>query len=129
MDTFDIPILKKTYTLYKELHLLRIHIAKRDRYAIWQRLENSALELLEYILLASQRQKSYKYEALEIASAKLNILRILIRLTKDVRVIDNKKYLSLELTIDEIGRMLGGWLKSTNSPPPPNIRSRIGVLA
>lgn len=117
MDTFDIPILKKTYNLYKELHLLRIHIAKRDRYAIWQRLENSALELLENILLASQRQKADKYGALEIASAKLNVLRILIRLTKDVKVIDNKKYLSLELTIDEIGRMLGGWLKSTNSPP------------
>ena len=31
---------------------------------------------------------------------------------KDIKSIDNKKYLALQTTIDEIGRMLGGWIKS-----------------
>lgn len=44
---------------------------------------------------------------------KLNVLRVLIRLTKDVKAIDNKKYIALETNIDEIGRMLGGWIRST----------------
>lgn len=39
----------------------------------------------------------------------------LIRLTKEVRTIDNQKYTQLEKIINEIGRMLGGWIKSTKS--------------
>jgi len=32
---------------------------------------------------------------------------------KEIKVIDNKKYTAIETIIDEIGRMLGGWIKST----------------
>jgi hypothetical protein len=32
---------------------------------------------------------------------------------KEVKTIDNKKYILLEEMVDEIGRMLGGWIKST----------------
>jgi len=40
------------------------------------------------------------------------MLRVFIRLLKDVKTIDNKKYVTLENIVDEIGRMLGGWIKS-----------------
>jgi len=32
---------------------------------------------------------------------------------KEVKTIDNKKYATLQELVDEIGRMLGGWIKST----------------
>jgi hypothetical protein len=31
---------------------------------------------------------------------------------KDVKAIDNKKYTIIQSEVDEIGRMLGGWIKS-----------------
>jgi len=31
---------------------------------------------------------------------------------KDVKTIDGKKYMNLESVVDEIGRMLGGWIRS-----------------
>jgi hypothetical protein len=40
-------------------------------------------------------------------------LRIFIRLMKDTKGIDNKKYLAVQAQTDEIGRMLGGWIRST----------------
>ncbi len=40
------------------------------------------------------------------------MLRILIRLTHDTKIIEKTFYLSLQEQIDEIGRMLGGWLKT-----------------
>ncbi len=40
-------------------------------------------------------------------SAKLNLLRVFIRLSKDVKAIDMKRYVALEEAVDEIGRMLG----------------------
>lgn len=97
---------------YKTFYEGRLNVSKQDRYTIWQRSENCILDVLEAILLASQSGKTEKLPILETASVKLNILRVLIRLTKDVKAIDNKTYLSLETNIDEIGRMLGGWIRS-----------------
>ena len=43
----------------------------------------------------------------------VDLLKILIRLAKDIQALDNKKYLQLETSLQEIGKMLGGWIKST----------------
>ncbi|MBU6214759.1 diversity-generating retroelement protein Avd [Patescibacteria group bacterium] len=109
----DMPIFKKTYDLYKSFHQLRDSVPKQDRYTLWQRCENLLLEVFEGIMLASQMPKSDKVPVLERTSLKLNFLRVFIRLTKDVKAIDNKKYLAIEASLDEIGRMLGGWIRSS----------------
>src|SRR3989338_5663937 len=113
LNDFDIPIFKKAYELYKTFYLYRVTISKQDRYTIWQRGENLIIDILEGILLASQLPKEPKAPVLERTSAKLNLLRIFLRLAKDVKALDQKKYLALEEKVDEVGRMLGGWLKAT----------------
>ncbi|MCX6720659.1 MAG: four helix bundle protein [Candidatus Staskawiczbacteria bacterium] len=113
MDELDIPIFKKTYELYKEFYSLRNSIARQDRYTIWQRCENLILDILENILWASQLFKIEKLPVLEKVSLRLNFLRVFFRLCKEIKVLDNKKYCLLQEDVDEIGRMLGGWIKST----------------
>ncbi len=49
---------------------------------------------------------------LERANLKLNMFRVFVRLSKDVRAIDSKKYVLLQENTDEVGRMLGSWIKS-----------------
>lgn len=112
MNDFDIPIVKRTYELYKTFYAYRVDVSKQDRYTTWQKCENCLLDVLEEILFASQTGKAEKLSLLEKTSIKLNFLRMFIRLMKDVRTIDNKKYLVLETDVDEIGRMLGGWIRS-----------------
>lgn len=112
MNDFDIPIVKKTYELYKTFYSYRADVSKQDRYTTWQKCENCLLEVLEGILFASQTGKAEKLSLLEKTSMKLNFLRMFIRLMKDVKTIDSKKYLVLEADVDEIGRMLGGWIRS-----------------
>lgn len=112
MNEFDIPIFRKSYELYKTLHELRRLIPKQDRFAIFERVEAVTLDVVEGIMLASGQQKTIKLPALERTSIKLNMLRMFIRLMKDTKALDNKKYVALEATIDEIGRMLGGWMRS-----------------
>jgi hypothetical protein len=113
MNDFDIPIFKKTYDLYKTFYGYRDSITKQDRYTIWQRCENVILDITEGILLASQTYKADKLPALEKTSVKVNLLRVFFRLMKEVKTIDNRKYMVLEESVDEIGRMLGGWIRST----------------
>lgn len=113
MNDLDIPIFKKTYDLYKEFYNLRLSVPKQDRYTLWQKCESLLIEVLEGILFASQQSKMEKLPTLEKTSVRLNFLRICIRLMKDVKAIDAKKYIIIEANLDEIGRMLGGWIKST----------------
>lgn len=115
MNDLDIPIFKKTYDLYKEFHSLRATVPKKDRYTIWQSCEGYLLEVIECIVTASQLMKSTKLPSLERASLKLNMTRIFVRLMKDTKVLDGKHYLAFQASLDEIGRMLGGWIRSTKA--------------
>ena len=112
MDNFDIPIFKKAYDLYQAFHSYRDAVRKRDRHTIWERSENAILDVIEGILAASEAYRTEKLPILKGVSVKLNLLRVFFRLAKDAKVIDVKKYLVLEGMVDEIGRMLGGWMKS-----------------
>ena len=113
MQEFDIPIFKRSYDLYKLFYTFRSKIPKEDKYTIWQKSENLIIEVIEGILSASYKTKFDKIPTLEKTSLKLNTLRVFIRLMKDIKTIDNKKYTMLEEIIDEIGRMLGGCIKSS----------------
>ena len=113
MEDFDIPIFKKIYDLYKQFYILRKSVAKQDRYTLWQRCENVLLDILENILLASQLSKADKLPVLQKASLKLNFLRIFLRLMKETKSLATNKYMTLQQDVDEVGRMLGGWIKST----------------
>lgn len=62
--------------------------------------------MVAYTPLTSRREKVL------LVSSSVDMLRIFIRLAADTKVIDKKLYLSLQEQIDEIGRMLGGWLKT-----------------
>lgn len=113
MQEFEIPVVKKVYELYKDFHQLRTKVSKADRYTIFQKCDSLLLELLEELLTASRLYKSQKLSALEAAAGKLSFMRILFRLLKDVGSIDLKTYASFEERIDEIGRMVGGWIRSS----------------
>ncbi|MBT4648978.1 diversity-generating retroelement protein Avd [bacterium] len=115
MDNFDIPIFKKAYDLYKTLHEYRSSIPKKDRFTIFERCEATLLDIIENILLASSQNPKDKLPTLNHINLKLNLLRVFIRLIKDVKAIDNKKYVNLQSMIDEIGKMLGGWIRSTKT--------------
>jgi len=113
MNDLDIPILKRSYDLYKEFYNLRLTVPKQDRYVLWQKCENTLITVLEGILLASQQSKIEKLPTLERTSVKLNFLKVCVRLMKDVKAINSKNYIIVEANLDEIGKMLGGWIKST----------------
>ncbi len=88
---------------------------KKDRYTLGQKCELVLLELLEGIIKASSVSKAEKLAPLRETSIKLDILKVYFRLGKDLKIIDNKKYTILEELLQEIGRMLGGWIKSVHS--------------
>lgn len=74
-----------------------------------------------WILVISKRFSSNGSEQKAIflhnASASLDVLRLLLSLCKDCKCISNQTYQQLDSKLSEVGRMLGGWLKSLSSSP------------
>ncbi|MGB2762512.1 MAG: hypothetical protein WBC21_03150, partial [Minisyncoccales bacterium] len=75
-----------------------------------QKMKDTNLELLNWIIIANL-EKDKKPAQKEI-NLRVERLRIYTRMTYDLRIIRIKKYEVLSKYIDEIGRMLGGWMKT-----------------
>jgi len=111
--SMEIPIFKKAYSLIKEFYIFELDFPKKDRYTLGQRCESVMLEILEGIMLAAQSSKEVKVVILQKVSNKLDILKVLIRLATELNILSEKRYIVCQNHIQEIGKMLGGWLKST----------------
>ena len=75
-------------------------------------MKNLVLEILELLIEAETAKRDWKAPILEIASCKLGLLKILLRLGNDIKILEDKKYLTAQEQILEIGRQLGGWIKA-----------------
>ncbi|HLB53388.1 MAG TPA: four helix bundle protein [Chlamydiales bacterium] len=111
-SVLETPIFHRMYDLYKLIHGFHSKIPKLQRYTLWEKCENTTLALLDALIETSHRKNEERIEALYNISNKLDLLKVLFRLAKDTRAIDNTQYLEIQKIVQEIGRMVGGWIKS-----------------
>jgi len=107
-------LIHKIYELYKSFHDFLRLFPKSEKYSLGQKIENTILEILEFSLQAASASKQEKTALLKTTDIKLNLLKILIRLANEIKAIDNKKYLILQEKLQEIGKMIGGWMRYLN---------------
>ncbi len=110
----EAPIIHQTTELYKEFTVYLKTFPKKDQYLLGKRCEDYLLDFMEQIIRAVSTSKHERLELLIVASVKFEVVKILFRISRDLRMIDNKKYISLESKVQEIGKMLGGWIRSLN---------------
>ncbi len=113
-----IPILQKVKSIYLFWYSVYHTIPKTHRYTLAIKIDNLFIEIIEMISSASFVKKDDKIPYLRTAIRKLDTLKILLLVLWETRSIDTKKYELLSLPIDEIGRMLGGWLGQIEKNSP-----------
>ena len=84
---------------------------RNQKYLIGERIETLLLDILELLLEAAYSRN--KVAALRQANLKLEKLRYLVRLSKDLKLINMQAYEQAARRIDEVGRSVGGWLRYT----------------
>jgi len=82
---------------------------KNQRFVFGQRLADGVLGILELIVDATYSDKKSKI-LLEV-NRRLEVLRWLLRLAFDRRLLAGKQYAYSSEQITECGRMIGGWYK------------------
>jgi hypothetical protein len=111
----ELPIINRTYETYKAIVEINSHLEKRWRYSLGQSLENSTLSLLQEIIMAKNASKHMKAPYLIKASSYIEISTLKLRLFLELKIANETKIFQTQAKFAEIGRMLGGWLKSVNS--------------
>jgi len=53
---------------------------------------------------------------LDDADVELDMVRELLSLASDLKILDNRRYAFAVESVAEIGRLLGGWRKGTGRP-------------
>ena len=105
----DYPIFDKSYCLSVEIFRETMKFPKSQRYVIAQRLQDASLGFIEEITLGFTSID--KLAALNRASDCLERLRILTRVTLELNFWSFKTYERINVKINEVGKMLGGWIK------------------
>jgi len=115
-ESRELIIYQKHYDLMVYSFPIIARFPQNQRFVLGQQIENAMLEIGMMIVHANKlRQKKAKLYEIDI---ELEKLRFLIRLAKDLKMMSIAKYGHHCERLDEIGRLLGGWLKSAESVNP-----------
>ncbi len=90
-------------------HALR-DIPRDYRYTLGTDMRTCMTSMLQLIIRSEK--KYYKKTTLEDLDIQLDILRALILVAVENRVISPREYRNWALLLDEMGRLIGGWIRA-----------------
>lgn len=116
MQNSDLTIIAKTYDFILWAFNHTEKFPKSSRFSLSVKIEQKLLDMICLFEIAGR--KSNKAALLAQADDILAELKILFRLSKDRKHLALNSYEYAARSMDEIGRLLGGWLKQQK--PKPN---------
>jgi len=84
----SLPIINKTYEIYKVIITLNLKLEKRWRYGLGLSLENSLLDCMEHLIMAKNAPKPVKSAYLIKASSQLEVATLKLRLYLELQLVN-----------------------------------------
>jgi len=88
------------------------------RYTLGEKIDTTFINILECLFVASYQSRSEKLPTILLAIGKTDILKFFLRVSWELRALDNKKYVLISEKMNDLGRMIGGWKKGMESKTP-----------
>lgn len=103
------PVIAKVYDLLLWLMGQVPKFPRSHRFVLGDRVQHLVLDVLELLIEAAYSRE--KAALLRRANLQLEKLRYLIRVSKDLQFLSLRRYEFAAAQLDEVGRMVGGWLR------------------
>ncbi len=105
MATYNhLPVYKTSYDLLVELFQVVKNFSRDYKYTLGENFKNEAIDLITNIYRAnSSRQKK---RLLQSARENVEVIRLYLRLTRDLKQVSLKKFISLNKKIESISKQL-----------------------
>jgi hypothetical protein len=111
----EMPIFSRSFDLLKWLMQATNHFPRAHRHDFTHRLLDAAFDLRETLEQANLRRGQARAERLATADEALARVRLYVRLARELGWLNAGQYAHAAKMLAEIGRLLGGWKKVTES--------------
>ena len=111
----NLPILQHLIQAYKTWHEFLPHLPKDSRYTLGGKIDALLIETIEAVLIGSFLAKEKKLPYIEKAALKLDLAKFFFQIAWEIKALDNKKYALISEKLNDLGRMLGGWIRQITS--------------
>jgi len=108
-------IFTRTYDFISWLMPITAKFPRNQRFTIASRLNNAALDFQERIIEANALRGGRRAEKLRLADTELLKVRLYLRLSLRWEWLKPHQYQHASELVVEIGRLLGGWLKTVTN--------------
>ena len=92
--------------------IILLKLPRTEKFNIGNEIKTSMYDMLKNILLASKISKNKRLELYNLVDSNIYYQRICIRIMYNNRWIDEKKYKYSNELLSEVGKILGGLIKS-----------------
>jgi hypothetical protein len=106
----DLPVYKATYDLLISIFLFTKDFKREYKYTVGESLKKETIEMLVLIYKANAQYD--KKEVLQDAKEHIEVVRLLIRLMKDLHQISLEKFVKINQAVENVSKQLAGWQKS-----------------
>ncbi len=106
----ELPVIQKTYDVVLWAVPLLNKLPRNFKFVLGDRIQTALYTFLEGLIRA--RYARDKLPILEPLNADLDIVRYQFRLCRDLELIDLRRYEYVSNEVNEIGKNLGGWIRS-----------------
>jgi len=105
------PIFTRTYDLLRWLIPLTVKFPRQQRFVLAEAVQRTALQFQERLIEAARAPDPLP--VLRQADTDLTKLRLYLRLCRDLDLMSINQYAHVAQMVNEVGRLLGGWMKKT----------------
>jgi hypothetical protein len=106
----DLPVYKATYDLLLAIFQFTKDFSKDYKYTVGESIKKETLELLTLIYRANVKRD--KNEVLIEARERIEVIRLFIRIMKDMQQISIKQFVQINESVENVSKQLSGWQKS-----------------
>ncbi len=115
MATYDLlPVYKMSYDFLLQIFQFSRGFSREYKYTIWQELKNEAIKLILSIYRANSSIDK-RFTLLEEARLTLETIRLLLRLTRDLKQISLDPFVSMNEKIESTSKQLASWQASAKT--------------
>ena len=85
------------------------NFSREFKYTVGESLKKETLELITLIYRANSRKD--KFQVLQEARERIEVIRLFIRLLKDLKQINLKKFVQINKQVENVSKQLTDWQK------------------
>lgn len=106
----ELPVFKASYDLLLNIFRFTSNFTREYKFTVGEKLKNETLALIVLVYRANSAMS--KADIIQEAREQIELIRLLIRLLKDLKQVSLKSFVMINKQIENVSKQLTGWQKS-----------------